>query len=156
MLGIVMSDSDPLQPCLEAGLDLLHQMAGMLLKVHAFAELWRHDDLEHPLITFSLPVRQALRDVHGIFRGTEPDSLGVAFLGSAIARDVVSMCPPLPECFIRGIGHANGTALVKLSTGAMRATEAGTSRASAGHLNDAQQVAQARGPGLIRLAVSTS
>jgi hypothetical protein len=63
VLGIEVGNGNPLQRSAEVPFRLFHNVTGQPFEIELRAELWRDDDLPHPLVTRRLPVAERLRDI---------------------------------------------------------------------------------------------
>src|SRR5260370_24292345 len=93
VVGVVVVNSDPLQPRPQVGFHRSHQSANVLFEVHPVGVLGRYDESPHELITVLLPLPDPRYQIDVAALHVEPPALFVLKL-RPFAREVAGVRDP--------------------------------------------------------------
>src|ERR1035438_10559670 len=112
VLRIVVRRRDPIQRApANLPLDPAHHLAREPFQIDLSAELWRNDELPHPLVPRALPGVESLRNGDGLGAVVEAASAISVTECCALPRDVAPVGAPLSSHRIPRVHHAHSTPL---------------------------------------------
>src|SRR5262249_44884191 len=115
--GIVVCDGDPL----EIGFEILchpkHQFTRKPRQIGAVTEFRGYDELPKQRITGRLPPLQFSCDINPFLLRGKARPLYIVFKCRGVAREIASVCSPLPRSGVLRIDHPDCAALRMLRSG---------------------------------------